>query len=186
MATITLLDDNSRPKAPKLEGALPHHERPGQHLKTIHRYHLMQMSEVRRYMEKIERGESKLAKLGSALTNLKMHESIRIFGNLCGQDCEMLNAHHSIESQMLFPALHERGNGGIKKVVERLMAEHEIIHHYLGELQFHTSATTQNPTVENYQALKQAFSKLEKIIHSHFKYVETELHVAIGFYGVVI
>ena len=183
MATITLLDDSTRPKAPKLEGAKPHHAEPGKHLKMIHRYHLMQMNGVRRMMEQIDAGGSNLLELGHAVSNLKMHESFRQFGNLCGQECEMLNAHHSIESQMLFPVLHERGNSGIKKLVERLMAEHEIIHHYLQELQFHTLAILQKPSSESYTSLKQTFTTLEKIIHSHFRYEETELAVAIGFYG---
>ena len=184
MATITLLDDSTRPKAPKLEGAQPHHERPGKQLKLIHRYHLMQMNEVRRMLDNIDQSVAKFATLHDAITNLHMRESLSMFGNLCGQECEMLNAHHSIESQMLFPALHKRGNDGIKRVVERLMAEHEIIHHYLQELEFNSLAHLQNPTAENFSSLKQTFIALEKIIHSHFKYEETELEVAIGFYGV--
>ncbi len=96
----------------------------------------------------------------------------------------MLNFHHDAESQMLFPVLHERGNDGIKKVVERLMAEHKIIHHYLEKLEFHSIATYQNPSTESFSTLKETFEALEKIINSHFKYEETELETAIGFYGV--
>lgn len=184
MATITLLDDNTRPKAPKLEGAMPHHELPGRQLKLIHRYHLMQLSEVRRMLDEIERGVEKFATLHDAIANLEMRESFKIFGNLCGQECEMLNAHHSIESQMLFPVLHERGNDGIKKVVERLMAEHEIVHHFLQQLEFHSLANLQNPSAEEFNTVRETFLALEKIIHSHFKYEETELETAIGFYGV--
>ena len=184
MATITLFDDTTRPKAPKLEGATAQHALPGRQLKMIHRYHLMQLSEVGRVLESIERGQADFAKLGEAVSTLKMHESMRLFGNLCGQECEMLNAHHNIESQMLFPVLHERGNDGIRQVVERLMAEHQIIHHYLQELEFNSRTNVQNPTSKNFNALKETFLALEKIIRSHFKYEETELEMAIGFYGV--
>ena len=184
MATITLLDDKTRPKAPKLEGTLPHHLHSGQQLKMIHRYHLMQLSQVRRALDEIETGTDKQAELSEKISNLHMQKTMRQFGNLCGQECEMLTAHHNIESHMLFPVLHERGNDGIKKVVERLVAEHEIIHHYLQELEFRNMANYQNPTPASFKALRETFLVLEKIIHSHFKYEETELETAIGFYGV--
>ena len=184
MATITLLDDRTRPKSPKLAGATPHHAAPGRQLKLIHRYHLMQLSEVRRLLDEIDQGVRKFATLHEAIANLEMRRSLQMFGNLCGQECEMLNAHHNIESQMLFPVLHERGNDGIKKVVERLMAEHEIVHHFLHELEFHSLANLQSPSAAGFTAVKETFLALEKLIHSHFKYEETELETAIGFYGV--
>lgn len=184
MASITLLDDRTRPKAPKLEGATAQHELPGQHLKMIHRYHLMQLSQVQKALDEIAAGLPKQAELTQTLANLEMQKTMRMFGNLCGQECEMLNAHHDIESQMLFPVLHERGNEGIKKVVERLMAEHEIVHHFLQELESRNIANSQYSTPESFDALKETFLALEKIIHSHFKYEETELEVAIGFYGI--
>ena len=184
MATITLLDDDTRPKSRKLEGATPQHLAPGRHLKMIHRYHLMQLSEVRRMLDEIDLGIGKFAMLHDAIANLEMRTSLQMFGNLCGQECEMLNAHHNIESQMLFPVLHERANEGIKKFVERLMAEHEIVHRYLQELEFHAISNLQNPSAAAFTALKETFLALEKLIHSHFKYEETELETAIGYYGV--
>jgi iron-sulfur cluster repair protein YtfE (RIC family) len=184
MATITLLDDSTRPKAPKLEGATPRHQLPGRQLKMIHRHHLMQMADVRELLQQIEAEQSTRPELVEKIAGLQMRDNIRLFGNLCGQECEMLNFHHDAESQMLFPVLHERGNDGIKKVVERLMAEHKIIHHYLEKLEFHSIATYQNPSTESFSALKETFVALEKIINSHFKYEETELETAIGFYGV--
>ncbi len=186
MATITLLDDSTRPIAPKLEGATAHHELPGKHLKMIHRYHLQELNQVRRFLDEFEAGEPKLAELSKAASTLKMHASMRLFGNLCGQECEMLNAHHSIESQMMFPVLHNRGNDGIKRVVERLMAEHDIIHYFLKELEIKANKIQQNPATENFESLKETFKNLEKIIRSHFKYEETQLEVALGFYGVEI
>jgi iron-sulfur cluster repair protein YtfE (RIC family) len=184
MANITLLDDRTRPKAPELYGATAQHKIPGQHLKMIHRYHLMQMAQVRHALDDIESGLPKQVELNQTISDLHMHKTMRMFGNMCGQECEMLNAHHNIESQMLFPVLHERGNDGIRKVVERLIAEHEIIHHYLQDLEFQNIANAQKSTPQSFNALKETFLALEKIIHSHFKYEETELEVAIGYYGV--
>ena len=184
MATITLLDDSTRPKAPKLEGVTPRQEMTGRHLKAVHRHHLMQMGEVKHMMQQVEADETKLADLGAAVSNLQMRESYRLFGNLCGQECQMLNFHHSAEDQMVFPVLHECGNVGIVQVVQRLMQEHLIIHHYIEELAANTIAALGNPGPKSFAILRETFLTLEKLIRSHFKYEETELEQALGYYGI--
>ncbi len=184
MATITLLDDRTRPKAPALEGAKDEHKIPGQHLKEIHRHHLQQMGQVRRVMELIAQGSAEPEALKTAFDGLDLLQSMRMFGNLCGQECEMLTAHHDIESYALFPKLHERGNDGIRKVVERLMEEHKIIHAYLEEFETRIGALMAAPNGVNFAGVKDTFVNLERIVQSHFKYEETELETAIGFYGV--
>ena len=184
MATITLLDDRTRPKAPALDGATEAQKLPGRHLKLIHRHHLQQVGQVRRMLDLVAEGAAQPDALREAVGGLDLQESMRLFGNLCGQECEMLTAHHDIESQYLFPALHQRGNDGIRKVVERLMAEHEIIHHHLAALEGGVAALMQRQSAETFAAVKNTFLALERIIKSHFNYEETELETAIGFYGV--
>ena len=184
MATVTLLDDRTRPKAPALAGATEAHKRPGRHLKIIHRHHLQQMAQVRRVLDLVAQGAAKADALRDAVDSLDLKESMRMFGNLCGQECEMLTAHHDIESAYLFPVLQQHGNGGIRKVVERLMAEHEIIHHYLIELENGISQLMTALNVVNFSTVKNTFLALERIIKSHFNYEETELETAIGFYRV--
>ena len=186
MATITLLDDSTRPKSPPLKGARADHKLPGQHLKAIHRHHLKQMTQVRRAMDLIAQGGAEPERLRAAFNGLDLLQSMRQFGNLCGQECEMLKAHHDIESHYLFPPLHQRGNDGIRKVVERLMAEHKIIHHYLEEFERRISALIRQTNGMTFAAVKESFLTLERIVQSHFKYEETELETAIGFYEIEI
>ena len=186
MATITLLDDRTRPKAPDLKGARDEHKAPGGHLKAVHRYHLQQMGQVRRVMDLISEGAAKPEALRAAFDGLDLLQSMRLFGNLCGQECQILTAHHDIESQMLFPVLDERGNDGIRKVVARLVEEHRVIHHYLQEFDARISALMRAPNGVSFSAVKETYLILERIVQSHFKYEETELETAIGFYGVDI
>ena len=184
MPTVTLLDDRARPKAPALEGATEVHKLPGRHLKMIHRHHLQQMGQVRRVLDLVAEGAAQPDTLRDAVGGLDLKESMRMFGNLCGQECQMLTAHHDIESAYLFPVLQQRGNDGIRKVVERLMAEHEIIHYYLLELENGVAKLMTAQNAENFDDIKITFLALERIIKSHFNYEETELETAIGFYGV--
>ncbi|MEO9168968.1 MAG: hypothetical protein ABI230_11245, partial [Aestuariivirga sp.] len=72
MATITLLDDRTRPKAPALEGAKDEDKIPGQHLKAIHRYHLQQMGQVSRVMELIAQGSAEPEALKTAFDGLDL------------------------------------------------------------------------------------------------------------------
>ncbi len=184
MTAFGPLDDSTRPAAPKLEGVTPAQEVTGQHLKTIHRIHLRELDRVRRLMELIEAGEQKLPELGRAVASLQMRDSYRQFGNLCGRECQMLTFHHQAEDQMMFPVLHERGNAGFRRVVERLMAEHEVIHAALDDLQTATDAVMEQPERERMAALKAAFTALDRLVRSHFGYEETSLAQALGYYGV--
>ncbi len=184
MATITLLDDRTRPKAPALEGATDAHKLPGRHLKAIHRHHLQQMAHVQSVMDLVAEGAANPQALGKAIGSLDLKQSMRMFGNLCGQECKMLTAHHDIESAYLFPVLQQRGNGGIRKVVERLVAEHAIIHYYLSELENAVAKLMNVQNAHTFADVQKTFLALESIIKSHFRYEETELETAIGFYGV--
>ena len=150
----------------------------------IHRHHLQQMGQVRRVLDLVAQGVVQPDTLRQAVGSLDLQESMRLFGNLCGQECEILTAHHDIESHYLFPALQQRGNDGIRKVVERLMEEHEIIHQHLAALDGGVAALMALQSPATFAAVKDTFLALERIIKSHFNYEETELETAIGFYGV--
>ena len=92
----------------------------------------------------------------------------------------MLTGHHGIEDAHMFPLLHHAGSEGLRKVVERLMAEHLVVHDLIEELEGAAQALVDAPTTENFAKAKAAFSDLEKCVRSHFGYEETELEEALG------
>jgi hypothetical protein len=73
--TIDFLDDATRPKAPRIEGATEAHRRHGRRLAMIHRLHLQQLAQVRRVMEKVEAGEAGSDTLDGALAGLDMRRN---------------------------------------------------------------------------------------------------------------
>jgi iron-sulfur cluster repair protein YtfE (RIC family) len=180
---ITLLDDTTRPKAPKIEGITPSQRRQGKILSLYHNMHREQLRQVQRVMEGIEAGTVSAAALGSALSDLQMAANFRLFGNLCGQECQMLTFHHSAEDAFLFPHMRESGGEGLQKVIDRLAAEHEIIHHYIAELETGAVAAIQKSDAEAFEKLKETFKTLNRLVQSHFGYEETELEDALGVYG---
>ena len=85
-------------------------------------------------MEQVEAGEQSAATLLEAISSLQMTANYRLFGNLCGRECQMLTLHHTIEDHSIFPVLRQ-GSDGLKKVVDRLSQEHLIIHQLLEALE---------------------------------------------------
>lgn len=184
MGKITLLDDTTRPKAPKIEGLSPMQVWQGKRLALIHRMHLEEMDHTRLIMQQIEAGEARLAELGDAVSSLQMAESYRAFGNLCGRECQLLTFHHLAEDQAVFPVLDRQGSEGLRKVVERLRAEHEVIHALLDELQVAARAAVERADAQSFAILKEIFARLEKTVRSHFGYEEVELEQALGYHEV--
>jgi hypothetical protein len=172
---VTLLDTSNRPKAPKIEGLSAAQRARGQRLGWFHNYHRAQLGAVRGAMEQRD-----AEGLRDKLAALQMSANYRRFGNLCGQECRMLTGHHGIEDTHMFPLLHHAGSDGLRKVVERLMAEHLVVHELIEELEAAAQALVVAPTAENFATAKTAFSDLEKCVQSHFGYEETELEEALG------
>jgi hypothetical protein len=46
-------------------------------------------------MEQVEAGEQQAAKLVDAISATRMAANYRIFGNLCGRECQMLTLQHT-------------------------------------------------------------------------------------------
>jgi hypothetical protein len=182
--TITLIDESTRPTAPKIEGATPAHRRQGRHLAMIHAMHLQQIAEVERVIRQIESGEAEMAKLGQAISGLQMAANYRQFGNLCGQECQVLNFHHTAEDRQIFPALM-KGSEGLRRVVERLIEEHAVIHGLIETMEAQAVSLIQAPDPARFQTLRRTFATLLEIVRSHFGYEQVELEEALGYYQVL-
>jgi hypothetical protein len=182
--TITLIDESTRPRAPKIDGATPAHRQQGRRLAMIHAMHLQQIAEVERVLHQIESGEAEMTRIGQAISGLQMASNYRQFGNLCGQECQVLNFHHTAEDRQIFPALM-KGSEGLRLVVERLMAEHTVIHGLIVTMEAQAVSLIQTPDQAGFQSLKQTFATLIEIVRSHFGYEQVEREEALGYYRVL-
>lgn len=182
------LDEATRPRAPELAGATDAHRVSGRRLAAIHRMHLAELGRVRepleRYVAAAGADENAGRDLSARLEDLTMRDTIARFGAICGQACQMLEAHHTIEDRAIFPALarHEP----MRAVVERLAAEHRTIHALIERLVETARAAIASPAPQNLTALRDAYDTLERTIRSHFGYEERELETALGYFGVAI
>ena len=167
---VTLLDMTQRPKAPRMERLTPEQRSRGQRLAWFHNYHRAQLDDVAKALASLDAAE-----VADTVSNLQMAVSYRRFGNLCGQECEMLSAHHGIEDAYVFPVLHQEGGDALKKVVERLMAEHLVVHELIEELETKAGILVTAPSAEAFASAGRTFEELQICVRSHFGYEETEL-----------
>jgi hypothetical protein len=180
---IAFLDDSTRPLAPSIEGASDLHRAHGKRLTLFHRYHLQQLAQLRRALDELEKGMGDAAALAEQVGSMAMIENYRRFGSLCGQECQLLTLHHTIEDQEIFPQLRNTSDG-LRKVIDRLSAEHLIVHELLVRLQEATRRFAQEPGEAALASLRRVYEALERVVISHFGYEERELEEALGFYGI--
>ena len=177
-----MLDDATRPNAPPISGATEAQRAHGRRLGLYHRYHLDEIAGVRRALDRF------LSGLGTRRGRRRQRRGddddreLPNFGNLCGRQCQLLEMHHTIEDQSLFPLLSR--NEGLRPVLDRLRAEHVTIHTLLERLQTASQAIALDPTAEAASALAEIYAVFERTVASHFGYEERQLEEALGVYSI--
>ena len=116
-------------------------------------------------------------------SGLLMIENLRRFGNLCGQVCQVVHTHHSIEDAYVFPALAAQSEG-YARVTERLQAEHGVVHELLLAQIDTLNALAAEPNDANFVEAREVFEALERVLLSHLGYEEEQIGDALGYYGV--
>lgn len=182
---IEFLDDNTRPTADKLEITSDRQRDGGRHLKMIHDHFRHHMTVLQKVLAKVESGETSPEELRDQTEALPMLQNYRRFGNLCGQHCQIIEMHHTIEDQALFPVLRQKNNS-LKLVIDRLIAEHEIVHELLVRLVDASNMLVRDPSPENFSEARELYDSFEGVLLSHLGYEEDEIGDAIGFYNIVL
>ena len=172
--------DADRPKAPLVDELSDEDRASGRHLAAIHRMHLRNVEAVTELMAAIRDGIADPASLAPALARMPMAQNLSQFGTICGQECAMLQGHHDIEEHSIFPALRRGADEQLAAVIDRLMAEHEVIHALLAELEKAARELAKMPSDDHLAVVEAAFDPLLRAIRSHFGYEEVELESALG------
>lgn len=181
---IAFLDDATRPTAPDIPGVTPAQRAHGRRLAAYHRLHLHELAKVRDGLENLLAGTASVEEFTGRVSTMMMVENYRRFQTLCGNQCALLEMHHTIEDQRLFPAL--RQENGLRKVLDRLSAEHLTIHALIDRLVEMSKALSIEPSSGNEGMLREVYAALERVVVSHFGYEERELEEALGFFEIEI
>lgn len=179
MTTLPDYFPGARPSGPRFP-LTPGQRARGMRLAMIHRLHLQQLDEVKAVILAIDGGLAAPQELEAPVDGLTLTRNLRVFGTLCGQECQVLTFHHSAEDAEIFPALRV-GDAALTRVLDRLAEEHLVIHDGIEALARELQAFRQDPG--HYGTLRATFLGLDRLVRSHFGYEEVELADAIGHYG---
>ena len=94
--------------------------------------------------------------------------------------------HHNIEEQSIFPQLQTRGSKAVRTIVDRLRAEHEVVHALLKRLAKAAEGLTETPIAKDFSETRAIFDQLVTVVQSHFHFEETALAEALGVYQIDI
>lgn len=172
-----------RPEAPALT-LTPMQDLNGRGLAAIHRWHLQQITAISRLMDEIAAGLADPARLAPAVRGLPMAQNLRLFGTACGQECRALATHHAIEDQYLFPSLSGHAGAALQAVLDRLAAEHLVLHDLIEALAAAADRLAEAAEPDAFPDCGRAFAALEAAVRSHFGYEEAQIGPALGFYGI--
>jgi hemerythrin-like domain-containing protein len=181
---IQFLDDATRPPIPELPGLTPAQREPGEHLKMIHDHLRENMAVLGRLIERAAEGTASAEEVKAETADLVMVSNYRRFGTLCGQYCQFVHGHHSIEDRALFPALAAQGPA-FKAIADRLQAEHVVVHHLLENLIDALIALADAPAPDKFANAVEVYRALERVLLSHLGYEEQAIGDALGYFGVM-
>ena len=175
-----------RPSMPALDGITDQHRRAGLHLAAIHRMHLQDMNRMGIFLEHLKQGKITAVAFADSINKIELNQNMRMFGTLCGRECQVLNFHHDAEEQMIFPELERQNIDALSKIVERLRQEHLVVHELLKRLEEAADKLIKDTSTSNFDEITEIFEQLHKVVKSHFGYEETELREALGKFAPVI
>lgn len=181
---IKFLDDATRPPVPDLPGITDAQRYAGLHLRQIHDHLRHNMLTLGKLIERANAGSVTEAEIASETDGMAMVANYRRFGNLCGQHCGIVNTHHTIEDQHLFPVLAMQ-SPAFKAIADRLGAEHIVVHELLERVVEALNALAADPTPSRFEDAKTVYHALERVLLSHLGWEEDAMGDALGYFGIM-
>jgi hemerythrin-like domain-containing protein len=181
---IQFLDDATRPPIPKLEGVTEAQKAPGEHLRQIHDHLRDNMKVLGRLIERASEGKASAEEIKAETADLVMVSNYRRFGTLCGQYCQFVHGHHSIEDYAVFPGIAAQGPA-FKAIADRLQAEHVVVHALLERLIDALIKLADEPGQSHFDDAVTVYRALEKVLLSHLHYEEDAIGDALGVFEIM-
>jgi iron-sulfur cluster repair protein YtfE (RIC family) len=174
--TVTGLDEAGRPHVPKHDPAAltPEQRRLARHLVEVHDGYRHEMRQVRDAIEEV-------AELRETVDRLSARQNQWTLGSYCATFCRLLTVHHTIEDEVMFPAILER-DSTLAPVIKKLQQEHEVIAELLARLDEACAELLAHPA--RIDRVRARADRLADVLSSHFAYEEEELVEPIGRLGV--
>lgn len=176
------LDEATRPRAARGLDLTPAQQQPGRHLRFIHDHFRSQLAALQQEVDAVRRDEGSPGRLRAAVNDLAPRAKRDQLGSFCGQLCQFVTLHHTIEDQAMFPAVATLP--AYAPVVERLVEEHHVIHDHLVAVDDAVLKMASDPALLT--ELEDAVASLARVLESHFAYEEAEMAEPLGLLGLPV
>ncbi|SET11235.1 hemerythrin domain-containing protein [Paracoccus homiensis] len=186
MTPADLEDEAARPKLPPDPGLSPQQRAHGRRLAQIHDMYRGELDAVAALLAELRVDGTGGDRLATAVEGMQLTRNLALFGTVCGRDCALLQHHHDIEERWMFPAIAEHASDAVQAVLDRLIAEHRVIHDLIECLRQTATKLARNPDSLSFSECAADFERLDRAIRSHFGYEETQLETPLGRHAIPI
>lgn len=168
-------DEAARPNGPPRDPDrtyTEHDQATARHLVDVHDHLRGELSQIRQLIEQVADGGLDAGQARSHINTMTMRQNKWTLGTYCESYCRVVTTHHSIEDQTMLPHLR-RSDPRLAPVVDRLAAEHLVIHDVLERVDRALVAFVAEP--DGMPELRAAVDLLSDTLLSHLSYEEREL-----------
>ena len=173
--TEPLWDESARPTGPRPEPDREYTARElasAQQLVDIHQHLRSELTQIRDLVAQVLDGTLGPGAARSLVNEMTIRQNNWTVGAYCASYCRLVNTHHSLEDQSLFPRL-SAADPRLAPVIDRLAEEHVVIHDVLERVDRALVAFVGGPDGD--RSLGDAVDLLTDTLLSHLSYEEREL-----------
>ncbi|TQS39592.1 LLM class flavin-dependent oxidoreductase [Cryptosporangium phraense] len=185
LSSVRLWDEGERPTGPVPDPGLTYtaaQRAAGQHLIDVHDHLRQELATVRDLVEQVADGLTDAGAARSAINAMTMRQNNWTLGTYCESYCRVVTTHHTLEDMALFPRL-TRADVALTPVVDRLAAEHVVIHEVLERVdRALVGLVTDEKSIAD---VRDAVDLLTDTLLSHLSYEERELVEPLARHGVM-
>ena len=171
-------DEADRPTGPARDPDrtyTPRQQAEGQHLIDVHDHLRGELDQIYDLIDQVAAGTLDAGAARSAINEMTMRQNNWTLGTYCESYCRVVTVHHTIEDQSMFPYLRRR-DPRLEPVIDRLQAEHRVIHDVLdGVDQALVAFVAAGGGAEALTGLRDRADLLSDTLRSHLAYEEREL-----------
>jgi hypothetical protein len=154
-----------------------------EHLVAIHDHLREELDRVRDLLGQVRRGLLSAGEARAGVHAMTLRQNNWTLGAYCQSYCGFVNGHHSLEDASVFPHLR-RAEPDAAPVLDRLRAEHEVIHGLLERVdRALVELVREGGDITALDTVEEAVDVLADRLLSHLAYEERELRGPLARHG---
>ena len=179
-------DESTRPAGPPPPTGFVYSaqaQQVGQHLVDVHDHLRGELEQLRDVLRQVRQGVLTAGSARAALNEMTMRQNNWTLGAFCASYCRLVSQHHHIEDSAVFPHLR-RADTGLAPVIDRLEAEHVVIHDVVEGVDRELVTYISEPS--DFSPIQRAVDLLTDTLLSHLAYEESQIIeplARLGFYA---